>query len=70
MLQLLVLLQCYQVVVNIIKRDAYHNENRNGDDAADNNDDNDDLRIISPAAILSEAAALIRSVTCFLRSFG
>ena len=34
MLQLLVLWQCYQVVVNIIKRDAYHNENRNGDDAA------------------------------------
>ena len=54
----------------IIKRDAYHNENRNDDDGADNNDDNDDLRIISPAAILSEAAALIRSVTCLLRSFG
>ena len=66
MLQLLVLLQCYQVVVNIIKRDAYHND----DDGADNNDDNDHLRIISPATILSEAAALIRSVTCLLRSFG
>ena len=65
MLQLLVLWQCYQVVVNIIKRDAYHNENRNGDDAADNNDDNDDLRIISEAAALVFSEALVEH-TCSL----